>query len=247
MKLNINLRNIFKRPKYSPKGLSQQTRYNIAGLHIARIGRLSSGAAHVSIGIIAGTGGGIFHNMARNPSIAAGAAILFGASAAGAAVGYIIAVKAHSKGIREATGLIKEGLKEEVKTDSKFKDFVRHYKYFTIDNDGYIRATNRPRIFGIGRLRIERSELITSEFLRKERMVFDYKLLNDSGPFYNGNSRQNIVKGFKTEKNANPKFGEFLNEISGHYEYVTFNRKGDVEATNARFGVPRIKISEIIA
>lgn len=61
--------------------------------------------------------------------------------------------------VKKATLLVGKGLSQEAKSNIDLQTFLDKYKYVFIDKKLRVRGTNRPRLFGIGRMRLKSSRI----------------------------------------------------------------------------------------
>lgn len=86
-------------------------------------------------------------------------------SAVGGIAAGATAFKKHSKLVKDMTRSVGKGLVEDAKKDNRVDGFLKHclskgYKYIIIDRKGFIKAVKSPRIFGIGRMRLNIKDIL---------------------------------------------------------------------------------------
>ncbi|HLC92458.1 MAG TPA: hypothetical protein VJH23_02005 [archaeon] len=66
--------------------------------------------------------------------------------------------------IHRATLLLGKALGEEAQKNQPLVEFLKPWKYVFVDSTGMIAGTNRPRIAGIGRLRLETKKILEGKY-----------------------------------------------------------------------------------
>ena len=102
--------------------------------------------------------------LATNPSFREGCTTIMHGAGWGTIAGSIDGYNTESKNVRKATKLVGEGLFEEAQKSKILTKELLSKKYVYVDKYGEIILTNRPRVLGIGRIRLDTRKIISGEY-----------------------------------------------------------------------------------
>jgi hypothetical protein len=100
----------------------------------------------------------------KNPSFSKGCAIIAGGAATVLAINTLNEYSKGSQKVREATKLMGKGIYQEARRSQLLRDALMSTKYVYVNKDGKVVFTNRPRILGIGRIRLETKKILNGEY-----------------------------------------------------------------------------------
>lgn len=115
-------------------------------------------------GGVIGTIGGLGIGLMGRPSSRNGAIVALASAITGMASGGALTYASGAKKVKTATLALGKTLSKEAKQNDDLRFFLGKYRYVIVNRNGLIKGTNRPRIYGIGRYRLESKKIIKGEY-----------------------------------------------------------------------------------
>ncbi len=152
-----------RKPRFSGK-MTQDTAQKISLLKESREKRVKTALLAASVGGLSGFGGQTMASLQENPSFRKGVSLAAVWAAGGVLIGAGLGFAAHKREVQRATKLVGRALSEETKNNEAFRKWLGQRRYTIVDKNGNLAGTNRTRVLGIGRIRLENHKILAGTY-----------------------------------------------------------------------------------